>query len=131
MEALSIRQPWAWLICKGIKDIENRSWKTGYRGKLIIHASMAWDQEGYEFITHVMGERIPGKKYHHYGMLLGVVEMVDCVNHHPSKWFFGPWGFVFEKAKMINTPIRHKGALGIFKVPDPIVGAILEDNYSG
>jgi hypothetical protein len=26
MKALSIRQPWAWLICAGYKDVENRSW---------------------------------------------------------------------------------------------------------
>ncbi len=24
--ALSIKQPWAWLVCKGFKDIENRDW---------------------------------------------------------------------------------------------------------
>lgn len=29
MKALSIKQPWAWLICKGYKDIENRTWKIG------------------------------------------------------------------------------------------------------
>ncbi len=27
MKALSIKQPWAWLICAGYKDIENRSWR--------------------------------------------------------------------------------------------------------
>ena len=26
MKALSIRQPWAWLVCKGYKDIDNRTW---------------------------------------------------------------------------------------------------------
>ena len=45
MKTLSIRQPFASLICRGIKTIENRSWDTNYRGKLIIHASgkpLAW-----------------------------------------------------------------------------------------
>jgi hypothetical protein len=45
MKTLSIRQPYASLICNGIKKIENRSWKTAYRGKLLIHASgkpLAW-----------------------------------------------------------------------------------------
>jgi len=45
MKTLSIRQPFASLICRGIKIIENRSWKTNYRGKLLIHASgkpIAW-----------------------------------------------------------------------------------------
>ena len=39
MKTISIRQPFASLICCGIKTIENRSWKTTYRGKLLIHAS--------------------------------------------------------------------------------------------
>ena len=45
MKTLSIRQPFASLICRGIKTIENSSWKTTYRGKLLIHSSgkpLAW-----------------------------------------------------------------------------------------
>jgi hypothetical protein len=39
MKVLSVRQPFASLICAGIKTIENRSWKTDYRGTILIHAS--------------------------------------------------------------------------------------------
>jgi hypothetical protein len=39
MKTLSIRSQYAYQVCIGIKDIENRSWKTDYRGKLLIHAS--------------------------------------------------------------------------------------------
>ena len=39
MKALSLTEPYATLIRKGIKTIETRSWKTSYRGKLYIHAS--------------------------------------------------------------------------------------------
>jgi len=38
-KVLVIRQPWAWLIVHGYKDIENRTWKTRYRGALLIQAS--------------------------------------------------------------------------------------------
>ena len=38
-KVLSVKQPYATFICAGIKDIENRTWKTDYRGKLLIHAS--------------------------------------------------------------------------------------------
>ena len=40
MKALSIRQPWAELIVAGLKDIENRTWRTDYRGPVLIHAGM-------------------------------------------------------------------------------------------
>lgn len=39
MKALSVRQPWASLIASGQKTIEVRSWKTLYRGPLLICAS--------------------------------------------------------------------------------------------
>jgi hypothetical protein len=39
MKVIVIRQPWAWLIVNGFKDIENRSWATRYRGPLLIQAS--------------------------------------------------------------------------------------------
>ena len=38
---LSIRQPHAWAIIMGAKDIENRSWKSNYCGRLYIHAGMS------------------------------------------------------------------------------------------
>ncbi len=45
MKAISIKQPWASLICTprndnpnlGIKNIENRTWATKYRGKVLTH----------------------------------------------------------------------------------------------
>lgn len=38
MLALSIRQPWAWLIINGGKDIENRDWPTKFRSRILVHA---------------------------------------------------------------------------------------------
>lgn len=39
MRSLTIKQPWASLIVEGIKDIENRTWKTHFRGRIYVHAS--------------------------------------------------------------------------------------------
>ena len=39
MKVLSLLQPWATLVVKGVKKIETRSWRTAYRGELLIHAS--------------------------------------------------------------------------------------------
>lgn len=39
MKVLSVQQPNATFICAGIKTVENRSWKTDYRGRIAIHAS--------------------------------------------------------------------------------------------
>ena len=44
MKALSIKQPWAWLIVNGFKDIENRTWRTKIRGEFLIHAGIEADK---------------------------------------------------------------------------------------
>jgi hypothetical protein len=43
MKIISIRQPWAPLIVSGIKDVENRTWRTNYRVLVLIHASLRSD----------------------------------------------------------------------------------------
>lgn len=49
------------------------------------------------------------------GGIVGVADIVDCVEAHPSPWFFGPYGFVLANARPLPfTPC--KGALGFFKV---------------
>ncbi len=45
MKAISIHQPWADLIVFGHKDIENRSWTTRYRGRMLIHAGLTVDRD--------------------------------------------------------------------------------------
>jgi len=44
MKALSLSRPWAWAMFHG-KDIENRTWPTSYRGRIIIHAALSWNKE--------------------------------------------------------------------------------------
>jgi hypothetical protein len=45
MQVLSVRQPWAWAIARGHKDVENRTWDTTYRGILAIHGSLRMDHD--------------------------------------------------------------------------------------
>lgn len=49
MRALTVRQPWAWAIVHGGKDVENRSRSLGpYRGLVAIHAGLTWDGDPYD-----------------------------------------------------------------------------------
>jgi len=115
MKALSIKQPWAWLIVNGYKDIENRTWKTNYRGKLLIHASKSWDFDAND-ILYVMGMQNPPQESHILGALVGMVNIVACVDNSKSKWFCGPWGFVFNWYQKFENPIPYRGQLGLFEV---------------
>ena len=94
MKALSIKQPWASLIAHGIKDIENRSWKTNYRGKVLVHASGKPDKEPYQIFTDEQWVKIEENdfdfavfaSYENTSAIIGEVEIVDCVINHPSIW---------------------------------------------
>jgi hypothetical protein len=44
IRTLTVRQPWATLIAKGVKDVENRTWHTKFRGLLAIHAGQNYDR---------------------------------------------------------------------------------------
>ena len=43
IKALTVRQPWAELILRGRKPFELRTWRTKYRGPLVIHAAVKID----------------------------------------------------------------------------------------
>lgn len=132
MKALSIRQPWAWAILHAGKDIENRDWRTHMRGRVLVHASKAMTPDEYEAALGFMhdlsrtrpftsGLALPGMKTLPRGVLLGSVEIVDCVKASSSPWFFGTFGFVLRDPQPLPTPIPFIGKLGFFDVPDDIV----------
>lgn len=107
MKTLSVRQPWAWLIVNGYKNIENRSWSTDYRGPLLIHASKTVEDVQVTDIT------LPTE--YDRGGIVGLVTLVDVVTSSASRWFTGKYGFVLQDAKSLPfTPMR--GKQGLFEV---------------
>ena len=84
-KAISIKQPWAYLICAGIKDVENRTWATKYRGRVYIHTSaklakheFTWEQSS-ELTKHEELDIV-------YSAIIGHVDIVVCVINHDSIW---------------------------------------------
>lgn len=115
MKALSIKQPWAWLIVNGHKDIENRSWGTYYRGPVLIHAGKKPDEDFWALGLPEICQKIPSDKDLQFGGIVGVAEIVNCVRKSESPWFFGEYGFVLRNARPLPFhPVR--GQLGFFNV---------------
>lgn len=117
---LSTRQPWAWLIVNGWKNIENREWKTRIRGRFLVHAAKTMTIGDYEacklFVAGFAPElahQLPGRLNLDRGGIVGEAVLLDCVTRHDSEWFTGPFGFVLADAKPL--PFRPlKGRLGFF-----------------
>ncbi len=51
MQALSVRQPWAWAVARGHTGILNRVANTGYRGPVAIYASARGDPGARDELT--------------------------------------------------------------------------------
>jgi len=131
MKALSIRQPWAWLILNAGKDIENRVWAAQYRGPLLIHASAGsptkWEHRfalTEELQGSLLRRGITLPSSFERGGIVGRVDLIDCIRPNgarvSSPWFEGPVGWVL--ANPVSLPFTpYRGRLRLFDVPDDLV----------
>lgn len=128
IRAISIQNPWSYLIARGMKDVENRSRKTSFRGPVAIHAGRIFDRdarqdlidnrhpvtgEDHFFINGLPKDFMDMASGHFNGGIIGVAEVVDCVTEHPSPWFQGPYGYVISNAREVPF-IPSPGELGFF-----------------
>lgn len=118
MKAISIRQPWAWLIVQGHKPVENRQWPTRFRGPVLIHAAKGMTRDEYEDArSHAahLGITIPAFDELERGGIVGQATITDCIDDSPSPWFFGRYGFLLADPRPLPfRPVR--GQLGFFEV---------------
>ena len=127
MKALTIKQPWAYLICAGWKDVENRTWKTSYRGQILIHAS-----KKPEVSVHKLDQHLTGIQYLQYsnglqspegagkfltGAIIGMVTLVDCIRGYNSIWAErGAWHWIIKNPILFDDPILNiKGRLSLWE----------------
>lgn len=122
MKIISVKQPWASLIVNGLKDIENRDWRTHHRGPVLIHASSRQDPEATDAeLRRRFGVGIP--KHLPKGGVIGIVDIVDCVDDHHSKWFVGKYGFVLRKPRRLKFQ-RWPGQLGVREAPRELLAKL-------
>jgi hypothetical protein len=137
--ALTIRQPWVSFIfdlpADLRKDIENRRWHTGVRGRIWIHAAKGMTRAEYDSarafaIEHVGVPAIeiaPAGELMR-GVIVGSVELVDCVDEaeYSPDWFAGPFGFVLARPRKLARPVPCSGALGFWRVSAPVFSQLRE-----
>jgi hypothetical protein len=147
VKALSLRQPWAELVIRHGKRIENRRWNTKFRGEFLIHAAKGMTREeyedAYEFAHDVHAalglvvppfDLRPGVDALQRGGIVGVARLVAVVEPTGDAsqfvsvpgWHMGEqFGFVLEDVRPTRfVPLR--GELGFFNVPEDVARAALE-----
>lgn len=126
MRALSLTQPWAWLVVHGGKDIENRVWNTRLRGPFLIHAAKGMREDdyynAYDFALMTSGEglaqSIPGPRVAQRGGIVGIAEITGVLQptDKPTRpWHMpGQFGFILENVMPLPF-LPCKGSLGFWR----------------
>lgn len=122
MKTLSIKNPWSYLITHGIKDVENRSWKTNYRGRILIHCPKSQvnilKYLDYSLINKIPNNLIEDIKNNnlHTSAIIGEVDIVDCVQNYNSIWAEkDQWHWVLKNPILYKEPILNvKGKLSLW-----------------
>ena len=72
MKVITIKQPFATLIAEGLKEYEFRTWKTKFRGEILIHAGKGIDKKAMERYKHLNLDYPSGK-------IIAKATITDCV----------------------------------------------------
>jgi len=137
------------MIAHGFKNIENRTWKTSFRGRILIHAGLdrklrpALNREQHKALyPYYMRADTQPKPY---GSIIGSVEIVDCVINHPSIWaeksnWYGQnipavhgtkhrhkeddpiYNWVLANPILFEKPIPAKGSLSLWEFDENLLG---------
>ena len=126
MKVLTIKQPFATLIAEGLKEYEFRTWKTKYRGNILIHAGKGIDKKAMERFKDL-------KLEYPTGCIIAQATITDCVyvdenlkkelKQKDKKVYYGVtrqdsnwkgYGFKLENIKKIS-PISVNGKLSLWE----------------
>ena len=125
MKVLTIKQPWATLIMQEKKRFEFRSWKTNYRGEILIHAGKGVDKKAVKRLKKYLPDELPS------GQILGKVEIVDCIkcdenfknmcqkenaDIYAPTMFEENFAWQIDKVEIFEKPIEAKGKLGLWNI---------------
>lgn len=124
MKVITVRQPWASLIADGYKEYEFRTWKTNYRGELLIHAGKGIDKKYLDRFKHLNLD-------YPVGCIIAKVSVTDCIyitdeiankiyakdsivyNNLLNRTNWVGYGFKLENLRKIK-PIKINGKLSLW-----------------
>lgn len=118
MKTLSIKDPWSHLICIGIKDVENRTWKTNYRGRIYVHVPAKPDRTWVAYYPEQASDMLPSfRRKPVFSAIIGEVSIIDCIQNSESIWVQERcWHWLLADAVLYDEPILNvKGKLGLWE----------------
>lgn len=138
MKAITVRAPWASLILEGdptaapptIKDVENRRWQTAYRGPLLIHSAVKWDEWFVEAEYLARNPWYSDRATATRGAIIGVVDLaaVDDWQARRSPWaeWEGVHRWRLADPRPFAQPVPWRGQQGLWDVNVSASGLLRE-----
>jgi phage N-6-adenine-methyltransferase len=146
LKAISLWQPWASLIPLGLKHYETRSWKTNYRGKLLICSTAKSTKTQYQQYLKICNEvELPewNETNFPHGCAIAICDLVDCIEMTPEfiaqqsqteilcgDWQVGRYAWKLKNIQPITEPFAVKGKQGLFNIPSTNFESYLEKKFT-
>ncbi|MBE9216722.1 ASCH domain-containing protein [Plectonema cf. radiosum LEGE 06105] len=145
LKAISLWQPYCSLIPLGLKHYETRSWKTNYRGKLLICSTAKSTKTQYQQYLKICNElKLPTWDETNFpqGQAIALCDLTDCIEMTPEfiaqqsqteiksgDWQVGRYAWKLENIQPITEPFAVKGKQGLFDVPSTNLECYLKQNF--
>jgi phage N-6-adenine-methyltransferase len=146
LKAISLWQPWASLISLGLKHYETRSWKTSYRGKLLICSTAKFTKIQHQQYLKICNEvELPpwDEDNFPHGQVIAICDLVDCVEMTPEfiaqqsqteilcgDWQVGRYAWKLKNIQPITEPFAVKGKQGLFNIPSTNFESYLKKKFT-
>jgi hypothetical protein len=150
MKAISLTQPWASLVACGAKRVETRSWRSNYRGLIVIHAAKKfpldcrlWAEEE-PLVLERLRELAPELEITTLprGAIVAVARLSNILPTTDARvetflksrrgerefgdYSEGRYAWKFDDVRPLKTPIAAKGALSLWDVTGDLLAAVQE-----
>jgi hypothetical protein len=144
VKAISLYAPWVVAIVHHDKDIENRDWRTNFRGRILLHASREKSRahtlrevSAVMSVLHRIHPRQPDEEaltldtltqlsIGFAGNIVAAITITGCATKSISPWWVGPYGFELSQPQLLPKPVPCKGQRHIWTVPSDAARAIRE-----
>ena len=128
MKAITVRQPWASMIVRGIKRVENRTWcPNGHRGPLAIHAGLNRSE-----LHRCDDPSYPAVDELEFGAIVGVVDLVDCLplaeylaDRPDDPLAKGPYCWILANPRVLTPSVPYSGRQRLFDIPNRLVKSFI------
>lgn len=119
---LTLHRPWPALILHAGKRVENRAWRTHYRGPIFLHAGQRWDDGALDFAATIpmpegttAADWVSQFEQGHPVGIVGLARLYNCVRDEPNYWSIrDQWHWLLNDPHEFPTPVPCKGKQGLW-----------------